>query len=260
MADENKPDTNDQDSKPDPDNGSSQQASGQGSSDAAQLRERLRVMEAEAASLRSKNEERKKKEAQKKKDKEEQEALARGEHENLIKQLKEQLNQQSEIVENFKKQAQERLDKKIEALPDEAKAELELIRDSVPHDKLEGLVDMKLGKGAQSMELEPGTPAPPAPSAASGTGQRKEDALDADTVKILDKLMADESVYEIGRQIGHFGINSAGDQKFRFMATGDDDEDTRRFIRLVKATSVDDPFAKRKAEQLKRVKELKEKI
>lgn len=224
------------------------------------LRARLAAVEAEKAKLRDKEAKRKQQEAATQKEKETAEALKRGEHEKLIAELQEKLKATESEIGSYRKAAEERLNKKIEALPEAARAELELVRDVLPHDKLEKLVELKSAPQAQTEEMKSDddyTPAMPAPSTSAGGPRREKDPLHPGTVHILKALMAPESVFEMGRQATSFlSDRQTGDHKFRWSGTGDDGEDTRRFIRFVAAGAAD-PWAARREAHLKKLKELK---
>jgi len=239
---------------PDPANGSSQQPSGDATAD--ELRARLHKVQSEAAGLREKDTERKRKETDKAKKAADKAAVDKGEASKVIEELQAKVAKQQELVDAFNKGADERLTASIGLLSEDVQKEIEFVRDGMSREKLEEYIKMKT---PSSKPMDDGTKGVPSPGATTGAKRRDEDPLDAGTKELLDTLMADETVYEIGRQIGHFPISKTGDEKFRFMGTGDDDEDTRRWIRFVTATA-DDPFRAAKQARLERVKALREAV
>ena len=260
MAEEAKENLDNNDQPGSPRGEPSQQASG-AEDLTEQLRARLREAEASAASLRDKEKERKRKQQDAQKKKEEAEALARGEHEKVIEELRKKVEEQEAIVSEYNKAADERIEAEIKRLPEHMRKEVAFVREQgMSRDKLESFLRMKLESvaGANNM-AEDNLPGPPAPSAAAGQRQRPDDPLHENTKELMNELMAPETVYEIGRQIGSFDVGGDGEKKFRFMATGNDNEDTRRWIRFVQATAID-PWRAQREERLKRVKELRNKI
>ena len=184
---------------------------------------------AELEKLRAANKKRSDDEGAAKKKADEDEAKKRGEHEVLLKQRDAELAAAQAQTKALHEAAQARVERSTKRLSDAARKEIDLVKDSLPLDKLEALIDAKLEGG---QVIEGGVVTPPAPAPGGVRRDAKGHQLHAETVMILEDRGAGESKYQVGKALGAIPIGG-GDVKFRWKGTGDDRKDTQAFIELL---------------------------
>lgn len=164
---------------------------------------------------------------------EEDEARKRGDFDRVLSTKEQELVALREANERYATAAQERLTAKVGRLPEAVQAKLALVRDALPIDKFEALVEAELG-GTAPVDAAPLPPSPAVGSSGAPTGGDYQ--LHPETVGMLDDLYVPEHRRLIASKLGRFPVGG-GDFKFRYQGTGDDRKDTLSTINLMNALS-----------------------
>ena len=210
--------------------------------EAAALKERAEKAEKLLADRTAADEAAKKKAA-------EDDAKKRGDFDKLaaekdaeIAKLKAQADRGAEL----EKASRTRVDAMIAKLPDEAKKEVDLVKDALSLEKLEAFVWAKAEAAGTGGGL------PPAPGVGGRRGKDDSHELHKETKMVLRRLSAPREALEIGSMLGKFDRD--GDPVFRFRGTGDDEKDTESFIGFMNSIAVN-PVREISDERMKRIRE-----
>lgn len=162
--------------------------------------------------------------------KEDAEAVEKGKHKELLAAREADLAAQKAALEAATKTIRAGIEKKAAKLPEVAKKQYDLLKDSLTPEKLDGWLETM---------LEGATPAAKAPDALTTGGGKKKDGehkLHPETLDILREHVPEVAMRiekEVGKRIGSFEISKGGDHKFRWGGHEDDRQATVAFIDLM---------------------------
>lgn len=204
-------------------------------SDNAALTARLDAIEKENRELKAAQDADKRKRNAKK-------AEADGKLKEELEKSNEELAKLRERNERIEKATRERIERNIAKLPEDARADIELVRDDLSIEKLEALVDKRMGSTKsvdedkdkdKDQDDKDKKVAPPAPGVRTTNSEPNVGhEIHAETKNIMRAVYAKPEAYEISK---HIGVDSVG--KFGWGRTDDENENKANFINLLDTIS-----------------------
>ena len=231
--------------------GPSQGPSHQGS----EAESRALKAEADLAALREGIKKKRETDAKALKEEESAAALKRGEHERVIKETSAELKAANARLDAIKEATLARINAAVDKMDDKSKAEINLVKDSLPIEKLEEYVALKW---AVAQPLKPGAPPSPSPTSGAKGPAAPDDPVMKEARAFIDDLGGSASTVAMSEMMKAFPVGD-GKEKYRFMGTGDDDKDTKSFIKLMRKIG-HDPWQELHERQASRLKELEKEL